>query len=514
MDNPRIVANLATFPEREGSLVLTISSIISQADIVNVYLNNYQEIPPFLAENPKINPILSSDAEGDLRDNGKFYFLQECESHSYYFTLDDDIIYPPNYVAEMVKTLRQYNNEVIVGVHGVIFDKDFKGFHSSRKNIHFESALDNDRVVSLLGTGTSVFYRGLLGNLSIRDFRKLGMADLYLSAYCKKHSVPLFCVKRRAGWLKGVKSLDENSSLWEESKKDENSQNAIILSNRLWEISPIATRFYIKYVQTAFKTGTVDELVSVIIPTTQERELSPTIASLREQSYQNIEVIIIPDSYKRGAPVSRNLGVERSSGSYLLFLDDDIVLKNDFIESLLQPLRDDDSLSFVYCNYRRTGTFNDVVRAEKFNRKTLLDHNYISTMSLIRKRDFIGWDESLYRFQDWDMWLGMAERGCQGLWVPRTLFTANYSGDGITDSGRMDLDLAKDIVLAKHGMVVSVLSEKYQMIYRQRADINVLLDEKKNLSSELEGIKLVINGSFWLRLFSIIFRLFKRRRPW
>ena len=53
---------------------------------------------------------------------------------------------------------------------------------------------------------------------------------------------------------------------------------------------------------------------------------------------------------------------------------------------------------------------------------------YIHTTSLIRKKDFPGFDENIKRLQDWDLWLTMLEQGKRGIWIPKYLFTVHPGG--------------------------------------------------------------------------------------
>ena len=39
-----------------------------------------------------------------------------------------------------------------------------------------------------------------------------------------------------------------------------------------------------------------------------------------------------------------------------------------------------------------------------------------------------GWDESLKKFQDWDLWLTMLEQNHKGKWISEVLFTAQTGG--------------------------------------------------------------------------------------
>lgn len=109
-------------------------------------------------------------------------------------------------------------------------------------------------------------------------------------------------------------------------------------------------------------------LVSVIIPIfNTEKYLDQLLNSISSQSYDNIEILLIDDGssdeseiickkfqeknnkikyYKnknRGVSYSRNFGIEKAKGDYLVFIDsDDIVLEN-YIERLLRNIIDSNS---------------------------------------------------------------------------------------------------------------------------------------------------------------------------
>ena len=57
---------------------------------------------------------------------------------------------------------------------------------------------------------------------------------------------------------------------------------------------------------------------------------------------------------------------------------------------------------------------------------------YIMTTSLIRAKDFPGFDESLKKFQDWDLWLTMLEQNKTGVWVPEILFSVAPRKSGMS----------------------------------------------------------------------------------
>jgi hypothetical protein len=59
-------------------------------------------------------------------------------------------------------------------------------------------------------------------------------------------------------------------------------------------------------------------------------------------------------------------------------------------------------------------------------------------MSLIRAETFPKWDESIERFQDWDIFLNMALQGYKGKWIDEVLFTT-VKREGISTKGNKRL---------------------------------------------------------------------------
>ena len=253
MTKYKVVASIATFPQRLESLKKTKESIISQVDQLNIYLNGYEEVPEFLNDS-KINAVLSKDAIGDLKDNGKFFFLDKVADNSYYFTIDDDIEYPDDYTSRMIEILGDYNDEVAIGVHGIIFHRNFKSFRETRTNFHFEHELKNNVQTSSLGTGTLAFFKKKFNGLSLGHFQSTGMADLWFSSYCKEYDIPMVCVSRDELWLREINDFsDENSySLWNESLKKEEAQNEFINKYNLWELSTEGEHIYREYLESQF----------------------------------------------------------------------------------------------------------------------------------------------------------------------------------------------------------------------------------------------------------------------
>lgn len=136
-------------------------------------------------------------------------------------------------------------------------------------------------------------------------------------------------------------------------------------------------------------------LVSVTIPTyNSERTIKKCIESVKSQTYNNIEIVLI-DSHskdktceiaeKLGAKIyqydgtllgARALGVEKSKGDFILLLDSDQILENTTIEKGAELLKDYDMLW---------------LQEKTYNPKSILEKLYDADRILVQRyaKDFI-----------------------------------------------------------------------------------------------------------------------------
>lgn len=208
------------------------------------------------------------------------------------------------------------------------------------------------------------------------------------------------------------------------------------------------------------------DLISIIVATRGTRDLAATLQSVAKQAYSHREVITVVDKDSRGAPWARNQGAMLARGEFLLFLDDDIVLRSGFLSAMHQALIDHPESAYAYCSYERGTPFRDISWAHPFDARRLRRSNYISTMSLMRRDAFVPWDERLRRFQDWDMWLNLLERGRTGVLVDGVLFAAEYQDDCITGTDAREISRMARTVRLKHGMIVDAAKDIIRQAFR------------------------------------------------
>lgn len=186
--------------------------------------------------------------------------------------------------------------------------------------------------------------------------------------------------------------------------------------------------------------------VSVLMSTHDRREFLPNaIASVREQTYQDWELLIVRDG---GAPVedivesfhdarislidvpenhgkgsSINLAFKHSKGEYIAYLDDDDTWRPDHLERLMLALRGIPGFKMVYSDAEyvvldmsKPAPFREKERKLRYSSqvvlKDLLEYNSINGISVVHSRSLFtdagGFDSHLKALIDFDMWRRLA----------------------------------------------------------------------------------------------------------
>lgn len=217
-----VFAGLASFGNRGDILRVAVESLLDQVDRMGVYLNGYDRVPDFL-EHPAIEVARSQD-HGDIRDNGKFFFLGST-SYRYYAAVDDDIEYPPDYISRMQQRLADAGPNSAVAVHGAVYPAEVLGLLKPRHLFHFSDALQHVMPVHLVGTGTLLFDQETWA-LERGEFGQPGMADVWFAAAARKRGARLFVVNRNRDWLVEAAEVDAGRGprLFAEANLDDSRQ--------------------------------------------------------------------------------------------------------------------------------------------------------------------------------------------------------------------------------------------------------------------------------------------------
>ncbi len=201
-------------------------------------------------------------------------------------------------------------------------------------------------------------------------------------------------------------------------------------------------------------SGVSSTAISVVIPCyNHASELRTTLAALSAQTYLASEIIVVDDGsidnpenivkefedrlpvryfrlkQRYGAPFARNKGAELTDAPYLIFLDADAEMVPNAFEIFASALDMHPECDIAYSNFLWG---QKLFRGQAFSFVALKRRNYITTSSLIRRAAFPRFDEALKKFQDWDLWLTMAQSGSSGYWIDHTLFQITPRREGIS----------------------------------------------------------------------------------
>jgi hypothetical protein len=212
-------ANFVTYPgeKRLQALEFAVASIRQQVDIVRICWNNYDSVPP------GFDFALNKIPIEDLTDNGKFYFTPFA-NEDIYLTCDDDILYPEDYVATMLRSL-EYNP--IVTFHGRQLVPH--GRHSYYRGGHLCYSYLNytplDKKVHVGGTGVmGIDLNKYRPNISHSPFKC--MSDLVLSLDAAQNNIPIICAAHPDKWLHSIRTGQE--TIANKFRKEESQQIAIM----------------------------------------------------------------------------------------------------------------------------------------------------------------------------------------------------------------------------------------------------------------------------------------------
>jgi hypothetical protein len=226
-----ICIGLATYPDREDIVTTALDSLVSQKCKIVVYLNEYKSLPKWTSS-PKYNEvdfILGEHTFGNLGDVGKFFAFQDIDA-DYFFCVDDDIIYPFDYVSRMVHFLKTFENKVALCVHGKRLGDSqfpiqgyFKDQHVDTKLFHFQNALYSFERVHVSGTGTLVFHKSLYSLIPYAELKNgfRNQADIHVAVNFLKAGVSTYSVPRPMFWLSDISKYSSSDSIYDNVRNED-----------------------------------------------------------------------------------------------------------------------------------------------------------------------------------------------------------------------------------------------------------------------------------------------------
>lgn len=165
-------------------------------------------------------------------------------------------------------------------------------------------------------------------------------------------------------------------------------------------------------------------LVSLIVTTkNEEKNIANCLQSIKDQSYKNIEVLVIDnnsidrtkkivDEFRRSLSfythgpersAQRNFGVNKAKGEYILYLDADMILSKDVVKECIEKIQDKPDLIALYISEIVMGD-SFWCKVRRFER-SFYDATVIDCVRFVSKKAFLdvdGFDKNMSGPEDWD----------------------------------------------------------------------------------------------------------------
>jgi len=209
-----IVANLATYPARRASLPEVVRSIVGQVDRLNIVFNQYDTVPGEFHGIPGLHAVIP---EHDTRDTGKFYV--DVSEADWVFFIDDDIVYPLDYVATSLHHIGELGlGSALYGYHGSVYVQPKRRLkpslqrlrgafvpverliQNSRRNYRFTDTVDAALYVDQIATNTALMPgRDVPPYDYMRDSQRF--VDVRLARWCHDRGLPVVCLPHEGTWM-------------------------------------------------------------------------------------------------------------------------------------------------------------------------------------------------------------------------------------------------------------------------------------------------------------------------
>lgn len=264
-------------------------------------------------------------------------------------------------------------------------------------------------------------------------------------------------------------------------------------------------------------------LISVILPVYNgSRYLSKSIESVLNQSYKNLELIIVDDgsgdeslniarNYKedddriiilcnpenRGLPECLNQGHIEANGVFLTWTSDDNYYHEDALLNLYETCRLEDA-DIVYSNYRIIDENGDITGESRLKPiEYLLFSGVIGACFLYRKEVFernSGYNEKLFLVEDFDFWLRALKHSSFYKIEKPDFYYYRYHPESLTMKMASDSEV-KDKFLRNLNMLYEELFAELDLKRRQDL-INYIIE--RFLKGAFKNVE-AINNRFLLR---------------
>jgi glycosyltransferase involved in cell wall biosynthesis len=167
----------------------------------------------------------------NLTDNGKFYPLTIADNPCYYFTCDDDIIYPPDYIERTIEAIEKH--KCIVTYHGRRLRGLNRSYYRGHTALRCLDTFPQTMELDVCGTGVTAFRTDYFNPIGLHNAEDMRMSDLVFSLEAAKQGKKIMHIGHQAKWINFVPQ-PKGTTIYEMENKNEGRQ--IELANEIFKL--------------------------------------------------------------------------------------------------------------------------------------------------------------------------------------------------------------------------------------------------------------------------------------
>lgn len=200
-----------------------------------------------------------------------------------------------------------------------------------------------------------------------------------------------------------------------------------------------------------------------------------TILKINEIEKKFKDVTIVNQT-NQGLGKARNNGIKLAKGNYIIPLDADNRLREDFIKKAIEILDSDKTISVVHGDAEFFGNKQGIWKSKPFDVNEIVLNNYIDACACFRKSSWEivnGYDEKMpyMGFEDWDLWLRMWNKGLSFCYVNEVFFEYRVRQNSMIDDAWL-----------KRQQLIEYMFNKKELI--SLSHLRILVIESKELKRE------------------------------
>lgn len=206
-----IYIGLATFPGREESVRRVIDILTPQCTQLFLYDNGIEQY--------------------DATDNGKFWGLTQVAVPGYYLTVDDDLLYAPDYVQNFIADIDRH--KCICSHHGRILNGLGLDYYRGHRPFRCLGEITEEIQLDIPGTGVCGWDMKYFNPVNLWKSEDKKMSDLVFALEATKQNKKIMLLKHERGYITHL-PIDHSKTIHSTEKDNCTRQNTI--ADNIWNL--------------------------------------------------------------------------------------------------------------------------------------------------------------------------------------------------------------------------------------------------------------------------------------